>query len=89
MEESKYTIKDVEEKVEELIKDFSPHVTTWDCYWDCPENPDVIRKDAVKCALVCVKYILSIVQSDESAIIVELQFWQAVEKELLNEQGAV
>ena len=77
-------MKEVKEKVEELIKDFSPLVTIWDCYWDCPENPDEIRKSAVKCALVCVRHILSIVRSDESAIIVELQFWEAVEKELLN-----
>ena len=82
-------MKEAKEKAEELIKDFSPHVTTWDCYWDSPANPDGIRKDAVKCALVCVKHILSIVRSDESAIIVELQFWEAVEKELLNEQVAV
>lgn len=82
-------MKEAKEKAEELIKDFSPHVTTWDCYWDSPANPDEIRKDAVKCALVCVKHILSIVRSDESAIIVELQFWEAVEKELLNEQVAV
>ena len=76
-------MNEVKEKVEELIRDFSPHVNDWNCYWDSPRNPDEIRKDAVKCALVCVKQILSIVRSDDSAIIVELQFWEAVEKELL------
>ena len=79
-------MKEVKEKVEELIKDFSPHVTTWDCHLDTLASEDEIRKDAIKCALVCVNHILAIVKSDKSAIIVELHFWESVGNELLNEQ---
>ena len=37
---------------------------------------------AKQCALIAVNEILEIVRSDESAIIVELQFWEEVKKEL-------
>jgi hypothetical protein len=35
-------------------------------------------KNAIQCAIICVEEILVVVESDESAIIVELQYWQSV-----------
>jgi hypothetical protein len=37
---------------------------------------------AKQCALIAVDEILEIVASDDSAIIVELQFWQEVKQEI-------
>ena len=42
----------------QLVKQFSPLVTTWDCYWDCPRNADEITKDAKECAIICVNKII-------------------------------
>ena len=70
------------EKAEEIVDKFKPLVTTWDCYNDEPLGYDYILEDAKQCALVAVGEILDIVSSDESAIIVELQFWQQVKQEI-------
>ena len=44
------------QKAAELVKKFSPLVTTWDCYFDCTRNPDDILADAKKCALIAVGF---------------------------------
>lgn len=43
-----------QEKAKELIKKFSPLVTTWDCYHDGPRDEIEITKDAAKCAIVAI-----------------------------------
>ncbi len=46
------------DKAEKLVEKFRPLVTTWDCYWDTPCNPDDVTADAKKCALICVEEII-------------------------------
>lgn len=43
------------EKAIELVEQFSPHITVWDCYWDAPRNEDDIIKDAIKCAIISIE----------------------------------
>ena len=71
------------EKAKELIKKFSPLVTTWDCYWDSPRNEDDVIVDAKKCALIAVDELIN--DTDASSPFEEkrLQFWNDVKSHLL------
>ncbi|MES2395643.1 MAG: hypothetical protein V4549_06555 [Bacteroidota bacterium] len=64
------------EKAIELVGKFKPLVTTWDCYWDCPANPDDILKEAKLCALICVDEML--IKGTEYHI----RYWQNVKQEI-------
>jgi hypothetical protein len=75
------------EKALELIKQFSPLVTTWNCYWDTPRDEDEVIKDAKQCALILVNET----ESELKRIDVKfnlgmegtLQFWKDVKNELI------
>jgi hypothetical protein len=69
------------EKSTELIGKFSPLVTTWDCYNDCPANPDEVKEDAKKCAIVCVNEIMNI-QLDCGDEESTYEYWQQVLTEI-------
>lgn len=45
------------QKCKELIINFSPLFTIWDCRNDAPESDEEILADAKKCALVCIDEI--------------------------------
>jgi hypothetical protein len=46
-------------------------------------NPSILLKTAAKqCALIAVNKIIEIIESDESAIIVQLQYWKEVKTEI-------
>jgi len=47
-----------------------------------PLSDDSHWKEAKLCALICINEIIEIVSSDDSAIIVELQYWQEVKSEI-------
>ncbi|OYZ51385.1 MAG: hypothetical protein B7Y11_13705 [Sphingobacteriia bacterium 24-36-13] len=49
----------------------------------------IFRQIGVQAALIAVEEIIEIVGSDETAIIVELPFWQEVKQELLKQQSNV
>lgn len=66
------------EKAKELIKKFSPLVTTWDCYWDAPRNEDDVIVDAKQCAIIAVDEILKLQLIDGY----DHEFWQEVKQEL-------
>jgi hypothetical protein len=65
------------EKAEELIKKFSPLVTTWDCYWDAPRNEGDVIVDAKQCALIAVDEIM--LTSNNIGL---LYYFEEVKKEL-------
>jgi hypothetical protein len=46
------------EKAKELIFNFSPLVTIWDCYHDEPRQEQLILQDAKKCAKIAVNEII-------------------------------
>jgi hypothetical protein len=54
------------EKAKELIKKFSPLVTTWDCYWDAPRNEDDVIVDAKQCAIIAVEFAREFITGDLS-----------------------
>jgi len=70
-----------QEKANQLIKKFSPLVTTWDCYNDTPCTHDEILVDAKKCALIAVEEILEL---DVPVMIGQdsTPFWQEVRNEI-------
>jgi hypothetical protein len=68
------------EKADELIKKFSPLVTTWDCYHDTPANPDSILQDAKKCALIAVDELIEHCSQVEPFLGVD--YWQDVKTEI-------
>jgi hypothetical protein len=73
------------EKADELIKKFSGFVTTWNCYYDCPENPDNILKDAKECALIAVDEILSTLGNEVIFVFTDFNwvlYWEQVKKEI-------
>lgn len=47
------------------------------------------QRIAIEHSLIAVEEIIEIVGSDETAIIVELPFWQEVKQELLKQQSNV
>lgn len=51
------------------------------------EFEKIEHKIAIKSSLIAVDEIIEIVGSDETAIIVELPFWQEVKNELLKQQN--
>jgi hypothetical protein len=63
------------EKAKELVEKFECIVATASDKWS-------VKDEAKRCALIAVDEILEIVSSDESAIIVELQYWQQVKEEI-------
>jgi len=64
------------EKAKELVSKYMM-VDTHD------EDHFIIRQQrGKKCALIAVDEILEIVKSDDSALIVELPYWQEVKKEI-------
>jgi hypothetical protein len=63
------------EKARELVEKFRLNVLDY-------EGCSINEHKAKQCALIAVDEILEIVASDDSAIIVELQFWQEVKKEI-------
>ncbi len=67
------------EKAQELIKQFSPLVTTWDCYYDTPRNGDDILTDAKKCAIIALGLLKSTRRKGPDY---DYSFWDEVEKEI-------
>ena len=70
------------EKAQELIKKFSPLVTTWDCYWDTPRNEDDVIVDAKKCALIAVDELINDTDASSPFESERLNFWNDVKSEL-------
>lgn len=70
------------EKAQELIKKFSPLVTTWDCYWDTPRNEADVIADAKKCALIAVDELINDTVASIPFEAQRLQFWNDVKSEL-------
>lgn len=73
------------EKAIEITDKFKPHVQGWDCYFDCPRNPDDILADAKQCALIVTGEMLKIeyvvgISLDETASFVK--YWQEVKIEI-------
>ena len=62
------------QKAQELVKKFSPLVS-----WDVPLNPDLIKKDAKKCAHITVSEILAKHYDDWNE---ESTWWQEVKQEI-------
>lgn len=48
------------------------------------KNINSLRNKSMQCALIAVDEILEIVTSDNSALIVELPYWQEVKQEIEN-----
>lgn len=78
-------------KILELIKKFSPLVTTWDCYNDEPIEDKYILQDAKKCALIAVEEIIkeynyfitaSCNENDLQMFNKRKQYWEQIKKEL-------
>lgn len=71
------------EQADELITEFSPLVTTWDCYWDKPEDPKNILADAKKCAIIAVKKIIDVLDKNFGInVSIKKEYWQEVLTEL-------
>lgn len=71
------------EKAEELIKKYSPLVTTWDCYWDSPREDKYILEDAKQCALITVDEIL--LEIDDTTLSeAQTEYWLEVKTEIEN-----
>jgi len=81
-----------QEKAKELINKFSSLVTTWDCYFDSPRNPDHIKDDAKKCAVILVEEIISAIETttghctlrklDYQEVQQDFQYWNRVKEEI-------
>jgi hypothetical protein len=59
-----------QKKADELVWKFMDKVDVYPM--------EVRKQSAIQCAIICVEEILVVVESDESATIVELQYWQSV-----------
>ena len=73
------------EKAEELLRIFYNQMgMPLDCEWndDCYNKFKDRNGLAKTCALIAVDEILEIVKSDDSALIVELPYWEEVRKEI-------
>lgn len=71
------------EKALELIKKYSPLVTTWDCYNDVPVEDEYILRDAKKCALIAVDEIIEAIDWHEfETPNKQLEYYQQVKQEL-------
>lgn len=72
------------EKAKRLVDQFSLFVTTWNCYYDSPENPDNILRDAKQCALIAVDELVKDNERSESIVNAGLnkEYWQQVKTEI-------
>lgn len=76
------------EKAADLVEKYSPLVTTWDCYWDTPVLPEIILRDAKKCAVIAIDEILKACDAVYDSDLVHFmetgdgEFWLAVKKEV-------
>ena len=71
----------MKEKAEELVEKYFEHVTIWDCYNDCPEEPENILEDAKQCAIIAVDEILKQTSVVEECVLFE-QYWKGVKEEI-------
>jgi hypothetical protein len=74
------------EKAKELIEKYSPLVTTWDCYNDCPTEDKYILRDSKKCSLIAVDEIISLMIKFHGRHIennlTEIGYWEEVKQEI-------
>ena len=78
-----------QEKAFELVTKYKPLVTTWDCYWDTPRNPDGVKEDAKQCALIAVEEIIKsnpiiplTYMLESEAIDAGIEYWNDVKSEI-------
>ena len=64
------------DKAQELVDKYRTYVVMW------AGGIEVSNQNVKQCALIAVDEIIDIISSDESAIIVQLQYWQQVKTEI-------